>query len=79
MTRCLENISDEMKKSIGVMVLVKLRNGCEIRGKLKGFDLHLNLVLEDAEEISERGKISLGYVIIRGDAILFISPMKTGT
>ena len=42
---------------------------------LKSFDLHMNLVLNDAEEL-EKGEIMrrLGTVLIRGDNIVYISP-----
>ena len=42
--------------SIGSIVLVRLRGSYEVRGRLKSYDQHLNLVLEDAEEILEDGK-----------------------
>jgi small nuclear ribonucleoprotein len=46
-----------------------------IRGALQGFDQHMNLSLETAEEIGEDGKaVSLGTLIVRGDNIIMISP-----
>lgn len=42
---------------------------------LKVFDLHMNLVLNDAEELQD-GEVTrrLGVVLIRGDNIVYISP-----
>jgi small nuclear ribonucleoprotein len=56
-------------------VLIKLKDNNEIRGILKSFDMHINLVLNDAEEL-ENGEVSrkLGTVLIRGDNIVYISP-----
>ncbi len=56
-------------------VVVELKNNKQFIGKLKAFDIHINIVLEDAEE-REAGKITrkLGSVFIRGDTITIISP-----
>ncbi|ALL00496.1 Small nuclear ribonucleoprotein, LSM family [Pyrodictium delaneyi] len=63
--------------SIGSIVLVKLKGANEVRGKLKSYDQHLNLVLEDAEEIYEDGRTrKLGTIVIRGDTVLLISPAQ---
>jgi small nuclear ribonucleoprotein len=49
-----------------------------IRGKLKSFDQHLNVVLEEAEELMRDGSTrKLGVVIIRGDTIILVSPTST--
>ena len=56
-------------------VVVELKNHKQYTGKLKAFDIHINTVLEEAEEIVE-GKTTrkLGSVFIRGDTITLISP-----
>ncbi|MCD6235946.1 MAG: RNA-binding protein, partial [Thaumarchaeota archaeon] len=41
-----------LSKSLGNTVLVRLRGGKILRGVLQGYDQHMNLVLEQAEEIS---------------------------
>lgn len=65
-------------ESIGSVVLVKLKGNREVRGKLKSFDQHLNIVLEDAEEIREDGSLrKLGTIVIRGDNVVLISPTPT--
>lgn len=65
-----------LHESLGSMVLVKLRGGKELRGKLRSFDQHLNLVIEDAEEVGSEFTRRLGVVVIRGENVLFISPAK---
>ena len=55
-------------------VLIRLRGNRRMRGILKNYDIHLNLTLEEAEEIASEGAIKLGDVIIRGDNVIMISP-----
>ena len=54
-------------------VLVKLKNGLEVRGELKAFDMHVNLVLYDAE--IDEGEVTRKFqkVFLRGDMIIFVS------
>ena len=64
-----------LETSLGKVVLIKLKGGKVIRGSLQGFDQHMNLSLEKAEEIVADGKsASLGTLIVRGDNIIMISP-----
>ena len=65
----------ELESSMGKVVLIKLKGGKVIRGNLQGFDQHMNLSLEKAEEVAEDGQSnSLGTLIVRGDNIIMISP-----
>ena len=65
----------ELETSMGKVVLIKLKGGKVIRGNLQGFDQHMNLALEKAEEVSEDGQSTvLGTLIVRGDNIIMISP-----
>ncbi|MFH1722406.1 MAG: LSM domain-containing protein [Candidatus Altiarchaeota archaeon] len=52
---------------------MRLKNGTEISGILKAFDIHINLVLENAE--FEDGDIARKFktIFLRGDMILFVS------
>jgi len=71
---------DLLQKSIGSQVLVELRGDRKIKGKLRGYDQHLNLILEDADEISpeSEGKTesieAIHTVIVRGDNVVIVSP-----
>ena len=66
---------DTLGKATNSPVLIKLKGDREFRGVLKSFDIHMNLVLSDAEEL-EKGEVTrrLGTVLIRGDNIVYISP-----
>jgi len=66
---------DALNKARDKRVIVDLKNNKQYVGKLKAFDIHINVVLEDAEE-REAGEIKkkLGVVFIRGDTITIISP-----
>ena len=64
-----------LEESLGKVVLVRLKGGKSLRGKLKGFDQHLNLVLEETEDTTEIENIKrLGDIIVRGDNVIIISP-----
>lgn len=64
-----------LNENVGRLMLVKLRGNKVLRGVLKSFDQHLNIVLEDAEEILENESKKLGVVVIRGENIIFMSPV----
>jgi small nuclear ribonucleoprotein len=64
-----------LEDSLGKVVLVRLRGGRSLRGRLKGFDQHLNLVLEETEDTSNRENVAkLGTIIVRGDNVVIVSP-----
>lgn len=64
-----------LNENVGKLMLVKLRGNKVLRGVLKSFDQHLNIVLENAEEILENESKKLGVVVIRGENIIFMSPV----
>ncbi len=65
---------DALNKSRDKRVIVELKNNKQYIGKLKSFDIHINVVLEDAEE-RVNGEVvrKLGVVFVRGDTITIIS------
>jgi small nuclear ribonucleoprotein (snRNP)-like protein len=66
---------DALNRARGSRVIVELKNGRQLLGTLKAFDIHINTVLEDAEE-RVNGEVTrkLGNVFLRGDAVILISP-----
>lgn len=64
-----------LNESLGNVVLVKLKGGRDLRGILRSFDQHLNIVLEEADELKEGADArKLGTIIVRGDSVIIISP-----
>jgi len=65
---------DVLTKKIGQNVLLQLKGDKQVRGILKGFDVHLNIVLGEAEELAEgQVKSKNSEMLIRGDSIVFIN------
>ncbi len=68
-----DEISTLMNNSKDKVVLLRLRNSKTIQGTLKDFDIHMNLTLENAEDISDEKHENLGKILLRGDNILAVS------
>ncbi len=67
---------DALDKAKGKRIIVKLKNGEEVTGVLRALDLHLNLWLDEAEVSRSEEKIKLGTVLVRGDTIVYASPVE---
>ncbi len=66
---------DFLNNSLEKPVIVGLKGGREYRGTMKGYDMHINIVLQNAEELVDGKPVrKLGLVLIRGDNVVFISP-----
>jgi small nuclear ribonucleoprotein len=67
---------DLLNKSLKSPVIVRIRGGREFRGTLEGYDLHMNLILSDAEELNSDASIKsiVGEILMRGDNVVYISP-----
>ncbi len=69
-------ISTLMNNTKNKVVTLRLRNNKTIQGILKEFDIHMNLTLEDAEDVSVEKTEKIGTVLVRGDNILAVSMPK---
>ncbi|HLD88696.1 MAG TPA: LSm family protein [Candidatus Nanoarchaeia archaeon] len=68
---------DALNRTRDKRVIVELKNGKQLAGILRAFDIHINVVLDEAEEIVEGAvKRKLGTAFVRGDTIILISPSK---
>lgn len=66
---------DALNEARNKRVIVDLKNGKQYAGTLRAFDIHINVVLNDAEELKDGDLVKkLGVVFIRGDTITVISP-----
>ena len=68
-----DEISNLMNQSKDKSVLLRLRNNKTLKGNLLDFDVHMNLTLNDAEDVTEETPTDLGKILLRGDNILAIS------
>ena len=68
-----DEISNLMNKNKNKSILLRLRNNKTVKGNLLDFDVHMNLTLEDVEDVSEDKSQKLGKILLRGDNILAIS------
>jgi small nuclear ribonucleoprotein len=75
MANGIERPLDMLNASKGKEILLQLKNDKQIVGTLVAFDIHINLVLENARELENNEmKRKLGLAFVRGDTIIFISP-----
>ena len=66
---------DALDRAKGKKIMVKLKNGDEITGILKALDLHLNLWIDEAEIHNAENTLKVGTVLVRGDTIVYASPV----
>ena len=62
-----------LQKSTKKNIVVRLKNEVEYKGKMENVDSYMNLIMTDAEELSN-GKLvgKFGRVIVRRNNVLFI-------
>jgi len=68
-----EEISTLMNNSKNKSVLLRLRNNKTIKGNLLDFDVHMNITLDDAEDVTDEKPQKLGKILLRGDNVLIVS------
>jgi small nuclear ribonucleoprotein len=81
-----EGIANQLlQESIGKYVLVKLKGRRAVKGKIKGFDKQMNVVITEATEIIEQPsnnsqseksqdkETQVGDALIRGDNVITIA------
>lgn len=75
MVNGIERPLDLLNQSKGKEILVQLKGDRQFVGTLVAFDIHINVVLDNAKEMQDgEMKRSLGLTFLRGDTIVFISP-----
>jgi len=78
MVNGIERPLDLLNVSKGKEVLVQLKGEKQFVGTLVAFDIHINVVLDNAKEM-ENGEVkkNIGLTFLRGDTIIYISPAST--
>ena len=75
MVNGIERPLDLLNSAKGKEVLVQLKNDRQLVGTLLAFDIHINIVLDNAKEMyNGEVKRNIGLTFLRGDTIIFISP-----
>ena len=75
MVNGIERPLDLLNNSKNKEVLVHLKGDKQFVGTLLAFDIHINLVLDNAKEMENNEiKKNIGLTFLRGDTIIFISP-----
>ena len=78
MVNGIERPLDLLNNSKGKEILVQLKNDKQLVGTLLAFDIHINIVMDNAKEMHDgEVKKSFGLTFLRGDTIIFISPAST--
>ncbi len=78
MANGIERPLDLLNNSKGKEVLVYLKGDKQFVGTLVAFDIHVNLVMDNAKEMQNgEMKRNIGLTFLRGDTIIFISPAST--
>ena len=78
MVNLIERPLDLLNSSKGKEVIIQLKNERQFSGVLKAFDIHINIVLDNAKEmVNGELKRNYGSTFLRGDTIIFISPAST--
>ncbi|KAF2201451.1 sm snRNP core protein Smg1 [Delitschia confertaspora ATCC 74209] len=66
----------ELKKYLEKRILVQLNGSRKVMGVLRGYDVYLNIVLDDAVEERVGGeKIPIGMVVVRGNAVVMLEAL----
>jgi len=78
MANGIERPLDLLNQSKGKEILVQLKSDRQLVGTLKAFDIHINVVLDNAKEMhNNEVKRNIGLTFLRGDTIVFISPASS--
>ena len=78
MVNGIERPLDLLNSAKGKEVLVQLKSDKQFVGTLMAFDIHINIVLDNAKEMGNgEVKKNIGLTFLRGDTIIFISPAST--
>ncbi|CAI6284265.1 unnamed protein product [Periconia digitata] len=66
----------ELKKYLEKRVLVHLNGSRKVMGVLRGYDVYLNIVLDEALEEKGGGQRErIGMVVIRGNAVVLLEAL----
>ena len=66
---------DVLNSALNNTVIIGMKGGTEFRGVMVAYDVHMNIVLEKAEQmVNGEVKRGMGTILLRGDSVIYISP-----
>jgi len=66
---------DILNSSLNNTVVIGLKGGVEFRGVMVAYDVHMNVVLDNAEQmVNGEVKRGMGTILLRGDSVIYVSP-----
>ncbi|MBI5051571.1 small nuclear ribonucleoprotein [Candidatus Micrarchaeota archaeon] len=66
---------DVLNNALNNTVVIGLKGGVEFRGLMVAYDVHMNVVLEKAEQmVNGEVKRGVGTILLRGDSVIYVSP-----
>ncbi|HEC88112.1 MAG TPA: small nuclear ribonucleoprotein [Thermoplasmata archaeon] len=68
---------DMIHKSLNKTVVIALKDGRFLKGRLIGYDTELNLSMDNAEIFNDEMKKKLGVVVIRKNNVISFTPGDT--
>ena len=68
----MRRIANNVLQYLDRRLHVKLNGSRAVEGVLRGYDIFLNVVLDDAYEIYNGGKKQMGQCIIRGNSVVML-------
>merc|ERR1711939_399956 len=69
----------ELKKYMDKLLFVDLQGGRKVSGVLRGFDIFLNLVIDDCRDESSADKVHIGTAVIRGSSVTTLELLAART
>ncbi len=64
-----------LNNSINSIILIRLKDSTEYKGRLKECDSYMNMIIENAKEMIDGNDVAkYNEIFIRGNNILFIKP-----
>uniref|UniRef100_A0A060TIF8 Small nuclear ribonucleoprotein G n=1 Tax=Blastobotrys adeninivorans TaxID=409370 RepID=A0A060TIF8_BLAAD len=68
----------ELKKYMDKKLLIQLNGSRKIIGVLRGYDVFLNLVLDEAVEVGTDGnKTQVGQAVVRGNSVVLMEALES--
>ena len=69
-----KNYFDVLNNALNTIITVRLKDKREFKGTLQGYDMHTNIVLDNAKEYTNGELINtLKTIVIRGDNVIYIA------